>query len=47
LRDYTVTEQWFNEMIELLHAEGADRGVIWSDPAIRAQAEYPEARRTA
>lgn len=39
--------KWFNDMIELLYAEGADRGVIWSDPAIRAQAEYPEARRTA
>lgn len=36
----TLGKKRFSEFIEFIYAEGTNRGVVWSDPAMKAYEEY-------
>lgn len=38
-----MTKSEFADLIELIYAYGSEKQVIWSEPALRAYAEYQEA----
>ena len=39
------TIKFMSELIEIIHAYGAENNVLWSDPAEKALMDYPEAKR--
>ena len=39
------TIKFMSELIEIIHAYGAENNVLWSDPSFAALENYPEARR--
>ena len=42
-RTSRMTKEEFSELIELIYAFGSERGVYWSDPALKAYEQYREA----
>lgn len=39
------SKKWLAAMIELLYVYGAEKSILWSDPAEKALMDYPEAMR--
>lgn len=42
-RTRSMRKAEFSDLLELIHAYGAEHDVVWSDPALAAFGEYPEA----
>ena len=43
LRTSKLTKAQFSELIELIYAYGAERDVVWNDPAMKIYETYREA----